>query len=643
MDLSKAKELNIAIIGGGKTCREFIELILNYSFTDPKVNIVGVADIKEDALGFKYAKERGIYTTNDYKDLYKIKDLGLIFELTKNDIVRKEVTQTKPSHIKIVDYEVTSLLWKLMGQMGERIWLYKLNAICAAVGGSLGLGIKDFFKVVSSEIIRIFEVDSISIYLKKDKTLELAYSEGYSQAFYEKPIITRQIEDGLIGKVAQEGIPLIFEDLSDSKTPYLDIILKEGLKSAAYIPLLTNAKVLGVMRVSSHTSCPFSSRYMNFIRAIGQRIGTAIEFQSLCEERYRFLFNANPNPIFIIDRKTLKILDANTRAEEYYGYSRKELLGMPFIMLGCKKDSNFSLYLKDISKGLTVPCQRTRCQKKSGGLFYINVHACMAKYMGKKVMIVETTDVTELIKKEAQLIQAAKMSTLGQMAAGIAHELNQPLTVIKMGNDFFLKTIKGNKKAEGKELHIVAQEVSSQVDRAAEIINHLRNFARVSEVTKKKIDINTPIKGVFKLLGQQLAIHQVWVELDLDEKLPLVLADHNHLEQVFINLVINAKDAMDEKEKKLGREKTNKILRIKSYLENGEVVVSVSDTGLGMPEEVIDKIFEPFFTTKEVGRGTGLGLSISYEIVKEYGGTIDVKTKAGLGTTFMLRFPACFR
>jgi signal transduction histidine kinase len=118
------------------------------------------------------------------------------------------------------------------------------------------------------------------------------------------------------------------------------------------------------------------------------------------------------------------------------------------------------------------------------------------------------------------------------------------------------------------------------------------------------------------------------------------MADHNRLEQVFINLVTNAVDAMDEKSNKPEYQGCQKLLRIKSYAENGRVAVIVSDTGIGMSEDVLGKIFEPFFTTKDVGKGTGLGFSISFGIIQDYNGTIDIESQVGVGTTFKLKFPA---
>ncbi|MEJ2168264.1 MAG: HAMP domain-containing sensor histidine kinase [Desulfobacterales bacterium] len=153
------------------------------------------------------------------------------------------------------------------------------------------------------------------------------------------------------------------------------------------------------------------------------------------------------------------------------------------------------------------------------------------------------------------------------------------------------------------------------------------------------MNINDPIRDVFKVLGHQLKVHDIEVQLDLNPDLPDILAEHNRLEQVFINLVSNAIDAMDQKTSEAGFEDTSKQLSIKSFMKDGQVAVYVTDTGTGMSEEVKNKIFEPFFTTKKVGKGTGLGVSISYGIVKDYGGSIDIDSELGVGTTFKLTFP----
>jgi histidine kinase len=247
--------------------------------------------------------------------------------------------------------------------------------------------------------------------------------------------------------------------------------------------------------------------------------------------------------------------------------------------------------------------------------------------------------VTERVKSEEQLIQASKMATLGEMSAGVAHELNQPLSVIKTSASFLTKKIDQQEPVASDILRDLAEEMDSQVDRASLIINHLRQFGRKTEIRKVNVQLDDCIRGTFTVLGRQLEVHGIKVELALDEALPPIRGDRNRLEQVFLNLIMNARDAMDEKDAQADQD-VEKTMKITSRTENGEVVVTISDTGMGMSESVKEKIFEPFFTTKPVGKGTGLGLSISFGIVRDYDGVIEVESEEGRGTTFTLRFPA---
>ena len=357
------------------------------------------------------------------------------------------------------------------------------------------------------------------------------------------------------------------------------------------------------------------------------------------EEKHRLLFNANPNPIFIIDKAGFGILDVNERAMGQYGYSKEELLRMTFLDLGHRREGDVVKEFLSLSPGETGFISKKTHKRKDDRKLYVAITVSPFTLRGKEAWIVTTTDITESVETETQLVQASKMTTMGQMASGIAHELNQPLNVIKIASDFVLRMIKRGEKIEYDDLRTVSEEISGHVDRASGIINHLRDFSRASAPVKLELDINRPIMDVFKVLGQQLRLHQIEVKLELAENLPAILAEHNRLEQVFINLVTNALDAIDEKAKKKGPDCGEKSISISTFAAGGEVVAVVSDTGIGIPDGVREKIFEPFFTTKEPGKGTGLGMSISFGIVRDYGGTITVKSKEGVGTTFEIRFP----
>jgi histidine kinase len=353
------------------------------------------------------------------------------------------------------------------------------------------------------------------------------------------------------------------------------------------------------------------------------------------EEKYRTLFNSDPNPIFVLNLETLEIMDANERALKFYGFEKDEILGKSFLELA---DSQEWDRLKKVPWEREGAVFKVRQHTKEVESIMVNVRYSSLKDIGQDTVIVTTSDVTERVKSEEQLIQASKMATLGEMSAGVAHELNQPLSVIKTSASFLSKKIDRNEPVSPDIIRELADEMDSQVDRASLIINHLRQFGRKTDIRKVNVQLNDCISGTFTVLGRQLELHGIKVELDLDQELPPIKGDRNRLEQVFLNLIMNARDAMDEKEELAGKD-VEKVLRISSKTANDRVVVKVSDTGPGMNEAVKEKIFEPFFTTKPVGKGTGLGLSISFGIVRDYDGIIEVQSVEGRGTTFSISFP----
>ena len=358
------------------------------------------------------------------------------------------------------------------------------------------------------------------------------------------------------------------------------------------------------------------------------------------EEKYRSLFDSGPNPIFVLDGGSLQILDANPSAEETYGYTKAELLGRPFTELGEfeyeEKHSGASgVYWSDAC----VVSQKARHRKKDNSFFYIRVVACPIRYEGRKAIILAATDITESIEKDAQLFQASKMKTLGEMSAGIAHELNQPLNAIKIGSDFLKRMVETGKTIPAEDLVRVAGAMSSQVERASSIVNRLREFGRKPDFKKDRVSINHTCGQVLGIIGQQLSLENIAVTQKLQPDLPKILANENRLEQVLFNLLTNARDAIVQRASIQGTGARREI-GIESYSEENKVVFCVSDTGIGIPEESLEKIFEPFYTTKEVGRGMGLGLSITYGIVREFGGVIEVSGRPGGGARFTLKFPA---
>ena len=236
----------------------------------------------------------------------------------------------------------------------------------------------------------------------------------------------------------------------------------------------------------------------------------------------------------------------------------------------------------------------------------------------------------ELRDKQEQLVQAGKLATLGELTTGVAHELNNPLNNIGLfvGNAVDLVDLG---VADRERIVRELKNAMQQVRKATEIISHLRTFGRVASVSREPVSIDQVIERALSLMQEQLRGRDIEIDLDLSPAAPVVIGNAIQLEQVFINLLTNARDAMADSPRK--------IVRISTRMVDDAVDLVFSDTGPGIPEGLEQRIFDPFFTTKEVGGGTGLGLSITYGIIKDHGGTIAVAGRPGEGAVFQIQLP----
>jgi PAS domain S-box-containing protein len=260
------------------------------------------------------------------------------------------------------------------------------------------------------------------------------------------------------------------------------------------------------------------------------------------------------------------------------------------------------------------------------------VNAAIAPLLSRNFVpvgrIVLVDDITERVSLEAQLTQADKLSSIGLLAAGVAHEINTPLAVISSYAQMLSKQLKGDTR-----LGPVLDKITQQSFRASEIANGLLNFSRTSTTEFRSTDLNQVIRETLSLLEHQFKTAQIDVELDLTDQLPAIHGNPGKLQQVFLNLMLNAKDAMPGG----GR------LRVATAVD-GHVEAIIADSGTGIAPEHLKRIYDPFFTTKTTPkpgdrRGTGLGLSVSYGIIQEHAGKIHVESAIGAGTTFHLEFP----
>jgi histidine kinase len=245
--------------------------------------------------------------------------------------------------------------------------------------------------------------------------------------------------------------------------------------------------------------------------------------------------------------------------------------------------------------------------------------------------------IEELKDVRQQLIHANRLSSIGEMSAGVAHEIRQPLNIIRLtAQSLAMNAADGLIPPLGDHVAGGLKRIDSQVERINDITSHLLSFLRKDLMEDMQpVDVNLPIKDIFMLIEEELRLQDITVLKELSPSPLMVLASRSRLEQVLLNLITNAKDSMEDIP-----DAAKKTLSISSRLnDNGKIEVRISDTGRGIPKEIRDRVFEPFFTTKQTGKGTGLGLSISSGIVKEFGGDIGFAINDDAGTSFILTFP----
>jgi len=361
------------------------------------------------------------------------------------------------------------------------------------------------------------------------------------------------------------------------------------------------------------------------------------------EEQYRQLFDDHPVPMWVYDRDTLFFLAANDAAVHHYGWSREEFLAMQVPDLLIPEERPDLLQALAAARGdwavrgLGAGGVWTHL-KKDGAHIEVEGASSVIRFEGRDARLVLAADVTERRRLAARLVEAQKMEAVAQLAGGIAHDFNNLLTVILGHGDLLLATL-----APGAAAALSCGQIRQAAKRAANLTRQLLTFSRKQVVSPQHLDLNEEIRRVEELL-RPLVGETIDLVTQPASNAGRVLADHGQIEQILLNLAINAKDAMP-KGGRLAFETSN--VEVNEAFAHDHpglapglyVRLSVSDTGHGIDPETLSHIFEPFFTTKPVGKGTGLGLSTVHGIVTQSGGHISVYSEIDRGTTFQIFLP----
>ena len=490
-----ALNLNLAIVGGGRTCKFFLELLQRRSLRFIDINIVGVCDLQPEAEGVQMAEDLGIFTTQDYHDLFSIEDLDGVIELTNNREVFLELIRSKPEGIWVLDHNIGKLFQDLY-EVDQKVFLEKM--------------VSEFLLQHANERIVVLDpnftiVEANEAYLK---AVNKSREEVIGEHCYE---ITHGFGSPCSQWEPEMGCPLVET-------------LKTGQSSHAIHEHAIDGKNL--------TYCDLETYPIKV--SPGEKIVRVIEiWRDITEEL----------------------------------------------------SSRLDMRLKELKTNL------------------------------------------------GKLVQEDRLISLGKLSASCVHEINNPIQgLLTFCN--LMQSILAEGEPSPRDLVQFKEHLnlmSIELERCGNIVSGLLSFARESSMELRDVELNEVIQSVVALTRHKMEIQDISLSVDFSQEPLNVRGDVNQLQQCFLNLIFNAIEAMPNGGK----------LSVASKLDSEKncVQVIMEDSGLGIPEKNLDSVFDPFFTTKGEGEGTGLGLSIVYGIVKSHEGHIEIKSKEGKGSTFILNFP----
>lgn len=350
------------------------------------------------------------------------------------------------------------------------------------------------------------------------------------------------------------------------------------------------------------------------------------------EDNLRAVLDGMVDGLITIGEEGL-IQSFNRAAERMFGYTAPEVLGRNVTLLmpeahSRDHDEYIRSFIRTRQSRIIGIGREVEGLRKDGTVLPLSLAVSEAWAGGRRLFVGNIRDLTHERRMREQLYQAEKFSAIGELVAGIAHEIGGPLSVIS-GSAEFLR--EGIEEADPRRKDV--EGIIRECEAVAHLMRRLLDFSRPGRIELQPVDLNESLRNIFSLVRKQISKDNIDVKLDLQVNLPPIMGDPNHLEQVFMNMVLNARNAMPRG----GR------LTISSYVaetarEDGRrcVCVEFEDTGEGIPHENLERIFEPYFTTRKPGKGTGLGLAICRRIVNDHQGAIKVRSEVGMGATFTI-------
>jgi len=605
--------LKTVFVGGGQGCRAVLEMVVQNRLAVLSPQVLGVVDLNPDAPGMVFAREQGWPTFTTIEEALNQENLELVVEVTGIDDVREEVARLVGGRTRVMDHQLARVFWDL-DEMAQNLRqeLQKKTELEVELREDRR-NLQELLDSLPDSVMVLDEAGRVErvnqrfeevTELKSDivmgqKCIELCQAMGTCQTEGEICPSVRVYETGRPITVVQRSSCII--GLDPEKECYYQTIAT---------PIRSKKGDLNVVITS---------------REVTEQIRLARETEELARRADQILKTVHG--IITITDLNGHLLFMNPSAENFFEISSKEAVGKTI-------DSLLS------EDGAEIVRQNDQIIVREGGhssneeilvikgkeQILITERIMLYDYKNDPIALCRVArNVTEPRRLQKELLESEKHAAVGKLAAGVAHELNNPLTGILSFSEDLLEDFPETSEAR-EDIQIIMREAL----RCRQIVRDLLDYSRQGKTNRKVIPIESVIRRAIKFVEKQAAFHDIQFEVHIDDMHPFIYADQNQLQQVLLNLIINARDAMDGK--------GTITVSVKPWRDKDGIHISVVDNGCGIETENLKQIFEPFYSTKG-DRGNGLGLAAVRSIIQEHGGAVTADSKSGEGSTFSIYLP----
>ena len=497
---------------------------------------------------------------------------------------------------------------------------------------------------VLEELRRIVPADQATLRVPEQEQLRLVAAAGHPAGFPPSSLISLR---SLSGSAFQQGEPMVANDYPACSLGER-LMLEEGIKSGASLPITVEGRALGVINVLSHKANHFTPDRIRLLASIGDGLGAQLENARLYDEitselkqrqrveealgaseaRFRELYDEAPVGYQEVDVAG-RIIRVNRTELEMLGYTAEQLLGRPIWEFMADPERARQTFVDKVDEIISPSGAYERTfLLKDGTTLSALIEDRAIRNAADRIIGFRSTiqDITERKRTEERLMEAGRLASIGELAAGVAHEINNPLTIVAG----FAEILMANPLQPPANNYV--QRIYTESQRVARIVTNLLSFARRHEPYKQYVCVTTVLEEALEIKAHDLEVNNIRVTREWSSDLPCTMIDVHQLLQVLVNVLANAEHAITDAHG--GGE-----IILRAVATADQIQISIRDNGPGIAPEHLHKIFDPFFTTKSIGEGTGLGLSICHGIIRQHSGEMWAESHLGAGTTFHIELP----